>query len=336
MFILILGFAFLMFALVLPGWILRKTGLVKNEAVGGFANALLYVCSPMLVFKALLYDSEKGFDPADRNMLFVILWTVGITLVIHIVGFLIAKLVFFKSKNKAAAPVYNYAAIFGNVGFLGIPFVEYLMPDNPRALICCTFVNVVFNITMWTLGVFILTGDYKRIRPLRLLLNPIVLVLPVALPLLFCKVDLRLAVPWLPLYDIIRFLGTMAAPLGMMIVGMRLADTPIKSVFTDLSAYVTSALKLLIFPLAAAGILLICKAAGAFGAADGVFYAEYGSIMCAVILAMAAMPVGANTSAFCEKFGKDYQAGTRSVVNCTLLSLAVLPLLLPLLLKLLG
>lgn len=338
MFLTIFGFVLLIFVLVLPGWVLRKTNLVKSEAVGGFANALLYVCSPMLVFKALLYDSTKDFNPTDRNILFVILWTVGFTLIIHITAFLIAKLVFLKSKNRETAQVYNYAAVFGNVGFLGIPFVEYLMPGNTVALICCTFVNVVFNILMWTLGVFILTGDVKKIRPIKILLNPIVLTLPFALPLLFCRVDLRLVLPPFGgvISDVIRFLGNMAAPLSMMIVGMRLADTPIKSLFTDLSAYVCSALKLLIMPLAALGILLIFKAAGAFGAADGVFWLEYGGTMCAVIAAMVSMPVGANTIAFCVRFDKDYQAGVKSVMNCTLLSLATLPLLLPLLFILLG
>ena len=334
LFLTIFGFAFLIFALVLPGWLLRKGGLVKSEAVGGFANALLYVASPMLVFKALLYDSESGFNPKDRNVLSVILWTAAVTLFVHTIGVLIAKLAFFRSKKPDSASVYTYASVFGNVGFLGIPFVEYLMPGDMTALISCTFVNAVFNVLMWTLGVFILTGDIKQVKPARIFLNPVVLTLAVALPLLFCEVDLRSV--FSPLADIIKFLGNMAAPLSMMIVGMRLADMPLKSLFTDWQAYLASGLKLLIFPLAALGVLLVCKAAGAFGAPDGAFFSGFGKTMCMVIVATAAMPVGANTIAFCVKFDKDYQAGIKSVMNSTLLSLITLPLFLPLLFMLLS
>ena len=157
-------------ALMIPGYILRKCKMVHRVSLPTLVTLLLYACGPFLMINAFLYHEEIG-GPFDGGLLMAILLVFLFSFAVQLLVFLLAKFVFLKHKKRDAAAVYNFAATFGNVGYIGIPFIDFFFRNYPAqvhssALIFAAIFNVTFNMLFWTVGVYCLTGDKKQIKPL--------------------------------------------------------------------------------------------------------------------------------------------------------------------------
>jgi predicted permease len=271
-------------------------------------------------------------DPLSPDLLAGMGWTFIFSLAGAASFFFFVKLCYMRSKKPEAARVYTFAALFGNVGFIGIPFIEAVLKGQqslPCALIYAAVFNVTFNILVWTLGVYIITGDVKTMKPIKAVLNPSVAVLIVSLPLFFCKVHLEEL--FSPAVRIVTLLGEMTAPLSMFIVGIRLADLKFREIFSDWNAYLCSGLKLVAMPFMMFLFLWPFRILGVFGVPGSLFYEDFGRAAIMVLLALSALPCAASTIAFCEKYEGDYNSAVKGFMNGTLLSVATLPLVLTLL-----
>jgi len=335
----------ILLALMIPGYILRKLKLVHRVSLPTLVTILLYVCGPFLMINAFLYHEEIG-NPFDGGLLTAALFVFLISFTTQLLVFLIAKLVLLKNKNRDAAKVYNFAATFGNVGYIGIPFIDFFFRNadakiHGSALIFAAIFNVTFNMLFWTVGVYCLTGDKKLIRPLRAFLNPSVIVIVISIPLFLLKVGVpdpnRIAgAPYnmtvIPdeIITLIKYFASMTVPLSMIIVGMRLADIKFKEVFKGVWTYIAAALRLLAAPLIMFLLILPLWALGAFGT-EATFYSTYGYTAIITLLSVSALPVAASTIIFCEKYRADYQSGLKAFMSSTLLALVTMPLILSLL-----
>lgn len=325
-----------MLGMLVPGYILRKVGLIKSESTKSFVALLLWVCAPMLIFKSLIYDEKKIANPTSSSLLIGLALTFVLGIVVLLVVFFVVKLMFLGQKERSAANANIFAGTFGNVGFIGIPFIAYVLAGNPilpYALFYSAIFNVVFNTLCWTLGVYIITGDIKSMRPIKIIANPIVIVTAIALPLFFLRVDLVKYVP--PLAEIISFLGAMTTPLSMIIVGIRFAEIKIKSIFTDGWVYLSAFARLVAAPLLAFGLVMLLRIFGIFGVVGGDFYNTFGRAVCLVLIILSALPAAASTIAFCERNNGNTVCAVKSFMLSTFLSIITMPLLIPLLYSLL-
>ena len=132
----------------------------------------------------------------------------------------------------------------GNVGFFGQPVVIALFPDKPIAACYCMMAAISMNLLIFTIGEYMISRDRRYVSFKRVILNPTMLSLFVALPLYFMKIRL----PQVP-FSVLNTLRTMSGPLCMIMLGLRLASMSLKEVFAEKMAYIVSALKLLAFPL---------------------------------------------------------------------------------------
>jgi predicted permease len=240
----------IMLAYAVPGYLLIKTKAVKSESISAFAKVLLYICQPCLSlysFQAVTFTKAIGL-----NMLIFVGFSAGLQLLIMA----LVSLVFYKKIAKKfidleESPDTRYrvmtaACTFGNVGFLGVPLLEALLPQYPEAIAFSAAFIVTMNILCWTVGSFVLTGDPKYISIKKVVLNPQFLSLFITLPLFFT----RTVVPT-QLMSAVTIVGKMTTPLCMIILGMRFAASNPKEMFTDWRVYFTSAVKLVIFPMLA-------------------------------------------------------------------------------------
>jgi predicted permease len=229
---------FFMLLYAVPGYILLKTKAIKQENISSFSKVLLFVCQPCLSlysFQKVIYSTELF-----ENMLIFL----GLSAFIQISMLSLSYLVLRKKYDNAKYRVATIATTFGNVGFLGVPLLEALLPQNPEAVTYSAVFIVTMNLISWTLGSAILTGDRKYISTKKLFINPAILTLIVALPLFFTQTVLPTN-----LMSFITLLGKMTTPLSMLILGMRFATVKSRELFTDLSVYMTAIAKLVIFPL---------------------------------------------------------------------------------------
>ena len=297
-----------------PGIILRKRKMLPDSAVAALVAVLVYVSQPVLTVSGFM---EKDYDPSLLpNMAIVLLGS----FVVHLAAYLVARLAFKAvrgdeetDKAKRASTICTF---MGNVGFMGIPVVKALFPNNPEMLIYVAIINVSFNVISWTLGVYTITGDKSNVSVRRAFLNPPTVALVAALPLFFFKAYIPAAV-FTPIQSCANYLAGMTLPLSMIILGIRLAEIPFGSLFTSPVAYVSSALKLVVVPLVSFALLYPIHA---------LFPQTDNGVIISIYIAMA-MPSAALTLSFAEMFDGDRETAVKTSVITTALSVITIPLL---------
>lgn len=199
--------------LAVPGFALRKVRLLPDKAASIFAVLLLYISQPFLMMASLF---NKEFQ---SSMLVNFGWVLLFAVVLQLLVYFVSKLVFCKTKEEASRRACVACSYLGNVGFMGIPVMEMLFPGNSDMVLYTVVYNIAFNAMSWTLGVFTITGEKKRINPLKIVLNPPMIAVIVSLPFFFLNVHIpeQVMTP-------ISYLGDMTLPLSMVILGVRLAD----------------------------------------------------------------------------------------------------------------
>ena len=152
--------------LMVPGYILVKCKMLSDSVQGGFSTMVLYVCQPALMLMAF---QKKPYSP---DLAIDMLIVAGLSLLIH--GAMIAFMMLaFRNKDKSAKiNCLRFASVFGNCGYMGLPFLQSLFGDNAaEVLIFGGVVIVIFNILTWSVGVFMMTGDKKQINIKNMLLK---------------------------------------------------------------------------------------------------------------------------------------------------------------------
>ena len=306
--------------MAVPGFVLGKMRSVDSESAVRFLSVmLLYVLQPFVTFDSFLntaYDSEVLL-----NIVIVFLFTCVTIGAVLGLGALLMKIL---NAEHAAKGVIAYGGAFGNVGYMCIPFLQLMAPDDHVIILYATVSVVAFNLMAWTLGNFALTGDKKHISLKRALLNPPTLSFIIALPLFmlnlnFLKAEgLSGAAAELVqgIQEVTRLFADMVGPLAMVLLGLKLADMRFKELFADYRVYIASAIKLLFCPLLAVAVTALMS-----------LFMNTEPIALNLI-AMSAMPCAQNVIMFSALYEKDSALAAKEVTVSTLVSIVTIPVML--------
>ena len=283
-----------MFLLAGVGYLLFKAGKISGEGSRTLGNILIYVSLPAVIINGFLVERTPEHVSG-------ILLSMAGALALILVSVLISHFIF---KNN---PIGAFAAAFSNPGFFGIPLVIASLGREYVFYAACFI--AFLNIGQWTYGVSRLTGQPLRqgFALKKLVRAPFVIAITVGLVLFATQLPL----PGI-LKDGLSAAAGLNTPLAMFTVGIYLAQTDLKKMLKDRSLYAVSAVRLLLIPLAALGILSL-------------FPANLNG-MKTVLLIAAACPVGSNVAVYAQLHGKDYPYAVETVVISTALSLATIPL----------
>jgi len=283
-----------------PGFLLVKTKLVGSEGISNFAKLLMYVCSPMLVIYSFLnIDFSWGLV---GKMAIAFVFAISVMLLFVIIFSRV-----FKGKEDARYRIYTLATVFPNCAFMGVPILEAVLPDYPEALAFSVMFSMALNISAWTVGSFVITGDKKYISPKKVFLNPQIFAMLVAIPLFAIGVKLPTQID-----SMITLLAKMTTPLCMLIMGMRLATTPIKGIFLKPMQYLIIGIKQILLPLLVFLILLPLP---------------LDENMKASMYIIFACPVASVILSFAEMLGKGQRDAANMVLLGTSLSALTIPLM---------
>lgn len=241
--------------IAVPGFIAVKTKLLPVSATSVLSALVLYVCAPAQVFMG--FQKETYRNEIAVNMLIV----AGVTFFVH---FAIAGIMFLCVRGKSEEKkkrVARFAGVFGNMGYMGFPFLQILFGNSSaygEILVYGAVMLSVFNILYWTLGVYMITGDKKDISVKKILFHPVIIT--VVLGFLIFVIAQR------PIADLcqegtkgdlilsrfinsVDMIGNVVTPLSMFVIGMRLADVNIKQLFLDKWSYIVTFIKLILTSL---------------------------------------------------------------------------------------
>ena len=208
----------IMFLYLLIGYFLFRKKLVSTQGSADIGRMLLYVVMPIAIIKSYLVDfSMEKLEGLAVSFVLAIL-----SLLLAIV---IARLFFKKDSG-----IERFGVAFSNAGFIGIPLVQMTLGEE-AVFYVASFVALL-NILQWTYGVLVITGDKSAISFAKIRTNPIVLSFMAGILLFFLPVSLPAAVT-----GIIGTIASMNGPLAMIVLGVYLAQIPLKSLFTDKKVY---------------------------------------------------------------------------------------------------
>ena len=325
----------LLVAMMIPGYLLVKSKLVKEGSLKSFSALLLYVGQPFLSLDSFIkikYTPQIGI-----NILYAFIFAV----VLQVSLFLIMYFATFRFyddhktsrellKDEKFDPLFivegseeeklyklikhgrgiramTLCTIFGNVGFFGVPVLKVLFSESDETIVYSTMFVLAMNIMAWTLGVFIITGEKKYISIRKAIFNPQTLTLIVALPLFLTNAK----VPT-PIGDAIKMLGDMTAPLCMIVLGLRFGFVKVKDFFSDYKIFITVFLKILAIPLIVYGIM---------------YKIPMDRILKQTLVILSGMPTAVITLGFSELYGGDQKTTASIVLMSSVLASLTVPLI---------
>ena len=225
---------------ILPGFVISKMKKASAGHLPTLSAVLVYVCGPCLHISAFI-SMDFSWDGLRDMALFF-----ALTFALQAAFMAILYLLLRRKKEDGRYRIWNIASALGNVGFFGLPVVKALLPDHPEAACYSAIFCVSMNVLVFTMGVYCLTNDKKFMSLRSALLNPTMFGFALAIPLYMLG-----AKHFLPqqALDAVELLGRMSTPLCMFILGIRLAQSPLKRLFAQPLVYAVSLSKLVLFPL---------------------------------------------------------------------------------------
>ncbi|WOX56535.1 MULTISPECIES: AEC family transporter [unclassified Methanoculleus] len=289
---------FILVLLIAAGYVAVATKIVDPRATRGLSGLLINITLPALIVASM----QVPFTPERLAGAETLVLATG---ALYIISFAIAWAVSKAMRVPATEEgVFQFAIVFGNVGFMGFPVALTLF--GPDSLFYVAIFNLIFNILVFSVGIMMLTGGKGKEFDLRLLVNPGIAASIVGLALFLGSVEIPS-----PVIDSIDLLGGVTTPLAMIIVGAMLATFPAREMIGNWRIWVASAVLLLAVP--AAYCYLIAP-----------FFPD--PYISGIMITMAAMPAAANTVIFAEQYGADSKLASQIVFVSTIGSLVTIPL----------
>lgn len=286
-----------MFLLIFVGYLAVRCRALDAEARRNFSSLLVNIVVPAMIINSYM----TAFDPEIlSNLIRTALVSAGVL----VAGLLIALLFTHRMKDPNR-PLIRFAVTFSNAAYMGFPLIEALF--GSEGLLYASIFNTFFNILIWTAGVAILDPGARAGNPLReLVKKPALIAVAIGLVIYLG----RIPVPTL-ISQPLSLLGGINTPLSMLITGIIITTSDLRSVVRSTSLWYTILLRMLVIP---AVTFALCLLTGT------------GGMVAAVVILLEACPCAAITSVFAVQYHYDEQFAAGAVVVSTLLSILVLPL----------
>ena len=308
-FIIMLRNVLLFVALAVPGYLLVKLGVMKQEQSGVLSKVLMFLAMPFLIFSGTI--NNLSFD---RELLMLLLITAIIGVAYTFIMFFASKPLVGMERDQKTKGMMRFCAVFSNNGFLGIPLAISVFGRNSHVFTVLILLNIISNVLMYTLGAYLVTGDRRNIQLKKAFLNPVLVAFAVGLVFNLLKISDRIS-------EVATFsdhFSNVVTPISMTILGMKLGAIRFGNLFRSWRVYYVSFLKLIAFPTAILAILIAGRAMS--------WTIPYDSMILGVFVAFA-MPTAGLASTFADEFGGDTENAVIFTLGTTVLSILTIPCL---------
>ena len=296
MFITVFTQVSVLMLMIAVGFIAAKTGIMTEAGAACCTDIALIIATPCVIIKSLM----RKFDAAVMKSL---LLAVALTLLVQVLMITLGTLLL-RSKDLRRQRTLRFGSIFANCGFMSLPLQEVMLGAD-GTLYGSAYV-IMFNLVVWSYGVYLISGDKRYIQPKKLFVNPGIAGLLIGLIIFVFSVP----VPRV-LSSTVNYLAAIYTPLPMLIIGYHLSKTNVLKAFKDFQCIIAVLLRLIVYPLVSLGVLYILGVRG--------------TLLVSVIISLSA-PVAAVTTMFSSKFGGGDTALSVDMVSLsTVLSIVTMP-----------
>lgn len=289
-----------LFLMIFMGYLIVKTGLVRDDDSKVLSKIILYLIVPCVIINAFQVDYTTD---TVKGLLIAFAASVMTQVILLVVISVAGKLLHLNEVEVAS--VY-----YSNSGNLIVPIVTFILGQE-WVLYGCVFMSVQL-VFLWTHCKKIISReasyDWKKI-----ILNINMISIFIGVILFFTGIRLP---------EIIRntlaSVGTMIGPASMIVTGMLFAGMNLKQIFANKRVYFITFLRLIAVPLIALVLIKLSNLAS--------FSADGNKIMLIVFLAIIT-PSASTVTQMCQVYGNDSRYASAINVMTTLLSIITMPVM---------
>ncbi len=277
------------------GFAMGKAKLITQKGTTEMSSILINVACPCLILNTFQMDWDKPF--------LITLGTGFICMLGCYVLFMIIVRFFFRKQDEPTRVCLQFASMYGNVGFMGIPLITAVLGSSN--VVFAVLGVAVFDLVIFTHGA-VMMGGRKAVSLKSIATNMVLIAIVVGVILML----LRIRYPK-PVYNALDFLGSLNTPLSMLVIGAQLSRADLSKIFNQPIIYAAAAIKQILVPVITALVLLPLHL-------DKTFYIA--------IVILFATPVAGFTSIFAERYNRNVGYAAQIVSLSTLLCVITLPL----------
>ncbi len=306
MFLTTLNQILILFGYMSMGFVLKKTKLLPENSHTVIARLLNLVLMPATIINTFM-------DKCTIENL-VSKWTLILYSSVILLGCIAIGLIFgrFFDREGYIQRIYRYSLTVGNFAFIGIAFIEGLLPN---LLFDYLLFILPMNLYTFSLGVawLIPNEDNKKTGiTIKNFLNPICISLPIGALLGITHIMDYLPENFNFIAPVIQGTAKTMAPMAMILTGFVIGSYPIISQLKNPKVYALVVIRIILIPLA---LVLILQ--GINTPRD----------IINVALCANAMPSGLNTVVIPSAYGKDPKLGGSMALVSQILCIITIPLL---------
>ena len=292
--------------LAVPGYLLVKSKLLKEKDSGILSKLLTYVGMPFMILSSTL---NLNFTPEfTQSML-----TVAVIGILFVLAMFYGTALLVRDSDEKRRGMMRFCMVFANNGFIGIPLAKAVFGEGSAVLAYLIVLNIINNVLMFTMGAYLISGDKKTVNVKKAVLNPVLLAFVAGIVLKLLGVEKM--VPEVQTYA--GHFSGIVTPLSMLVLGIKLAEVPVKRLLVSGRMYYACAIRLVLFPAVSVAVMLLLRAMGIMMTEE-------------MILGMfisSAMPTAGLASAFADQYKGDSENAVILTLGTTIVSVVTIPVL---------
>ena len=289
-----------LFLMIFMGYLIVKTGLVRDDDSKVLSKIILYLIVPCVIINAFQVDYTTD---TVKGLLIAFAASVMTQVILLVVISVAGKLLHLNEVEVAS--VY-----YSNSGNLIVPIVTFILGQE-WVLYGCVFMSVQL-VFLWTHCKKIISReasyDWKKI-----ILNINMISIFIGVILFFTGIRLPEIIG-----NTLASVGTMIGPASMIVTGMLFAGMNLKQIFANKRVYFITFLRLIAVPLIALVLIKLSNLAS--------FSADGNKIMLIFFRAIIT-PSASTVTQMCQVYGNDSKYASAINVMTTLLSIITMPVM---------
>jgi len=294
--------------LAVPGYLLVRGNMLTQKESGTLSKLLTNVGMPFLILSSTLKLEFSG----EFTVSMIVIGLIGV--LFTIIMFICSELFVKGETDPKRKNMMRFCSVFANNGFIGIPLARAVFGEASAVMAYLIILNIITNVLMFTLGVYLISGDKSKINVKKAVLNPVLIsfIIGVILNL----IGIPKFIPEVQTYA--TYFSNIVTPLSMVILGMKLAGVKFSKLFTSARMYYVSAIRLIIYPAITVGIMF---------ALSFIPVLPVGADAVTAMFVALAMPTAGLASAFSDQYDGDTEHAVIFTLGTTILSVVTIPAL---------
>ncbi len=284
-----------MLVLILVGILCSKTKIISQDTNRQLSSLVLQVVNPVVILMSFQTDYRPELA---KNLLITFGLSAAAFIIMITVSYILVR-----SKPQRDTAIERFASTYSNCGFMGIPLMNALF--GAEGVFYLTAFITVFNISVWTHGVILISGEKNLKQAIKVLYSPTIIAIALGIVMFFAQIK----IPSVPA-QALQFIADMNTPLAMLVSGITISQTNVIKLLKKPRIYYICLLKLIVIPL----ILM-----------TGLTLLDIDEKVRMTVLVAAAAPPAAMCTLFALRYGKNSLYSSEIFAAGTVLSVATLP-----------